>query len=100
MEIKLLNFLTGNCDAKGCIHNLGGECACNDKDFFEERLEDVMDALILNVISTNKYFECYHAKSDGLCLECGNPLEKVEQYEEVWGARQLVNTYYECPYGH
>lgn len=79
-EIKLIDYLCGNCPLEGCIYNDHGLCICEDEDFKLEIFEQVRNEFENNRIPLKAKFECNQAKSkENHCIYCGYPLTIVNE---------------------
>lgn len=97
--LSTLDYLRGNCPHEGCKHNNAGECQCVDGDFLLSVIEDIQGAVEDELDGLNTAtFDCYYAEAeDGVCMHCGNALDRLEE-DYPYGSTTTKSSYYACRY--
>ena len=80
-QINLKEWLQGNCEYKGCIHNNDGQCECSDIWFMIDILNFVRENYEkYGQIQDNTEIVCDQILvEDGYCEYCGSKLIEIHQ---------------------
>lgn len=92
-RIKLKDWLSGNCQFKGCEHNADeGTCTYDDGEF----IEDILELVDKNGVDGDVHFECVAIEiPNGVCEWCGSFLKRFVEYYP-YGDTTVPFEYYEC----
>ena len=99
-QINLKEWLQGNCEYKGCIHNNDGQCECSDIWFMIDILNFVRENYEKCGLVQNEFtFNCNKiVVDDEYCKYCGSKiLEKHVKYP--YGDDGTYRTEWHCSKG-
>lgn len=97
VDIRLKDWLSGDCPYSGCTHNDNGICTYDDEDFMDDLLNKIQELYkTKREVNDLARFECKNIEvEDRYCKWCGNKLKK---YRDMlpYGDTHVPYIYYEC----